>query len=149
MDNPSLERLLKVYEAEYVERNKTSTRIFERARVHLAGGVTGNMKLMRPYPHPIFFDHSKGSKVYDVDGHEYIDTIGGAGTRDPRAASLKKASCWLAVLFKWAENWVTADPSLPITPAQTFARTTRLAISVRRSMETCPSATAFRRPVPK
>lgn len=81
MDSSSLERLLKVYEAEYIERNKTSAKLFEKARVHLAGGVTGNMKLMRPYPHPIFFDHSNGSKVYDVDGHEYIDTIGGAGTQ--------------------------------------------------------------------
>lgn len=39
------------------------------------------MKLMRPYPHPLYFTDAKGSKVYDVDGHEYIDTITGAGTQ--------------------------------------------------------------------
>ncbi len=81
MDNSSLDKLLKVYEAEYVERNKASAKLFEKARARLAGGVTGNMKLMRPYPHPLFFTDAKGSKVRDVDGHEYIDTICGAGTQ--------------------------------------------------------------------
>jgi len=79
--SPSLQRLLESYEAQYVAQNKTSRELFERAKRSLAGGVTGNMKLMRPYPHPLFFTDARGSKVYDVDGHEYIDTITGAGTQ--------------------------------------------------------------------
>jgi len=81
LDSQPLDRLLKVYETEYIARSKKSARMFEEAKVYLAGGVTGNMKLMRPYPHPLFFTRAKGSKVYDVDGHEYIDTITGAGTQ--------------------------------------------------------------------
>lgn len=80
-DNSSLEGLLKRYESEYIRKNVKSGRLFEQAKAHLAGGVTGNMKLMRPYPHPIYFTEGKGSRVYDVDGNEYIDTIFGAGTQ--------------------------------------------------------------------
>ncbi|MDA4113661.1 MAG: aminotransferase class III-fold pyridoxal phosphate-dependent enzyme [Thaumarchaeota archaeon] len=79
--SPPLQRLLESYEAQYVAQNKTSRELFERAKGSLAGGVTGNMKLMRPYPHPLYFTDARGSKVYDVDGHEYIDTITGAGTQ--------------------------------------------------------------------
>jgi glutamate-1-semialdehyde 2,1-aminomutase len=81
MESPSLQRLLTTYESEYVSRNKRSGQQFELAKRYLAGGVSGNMKLMRPYPHPLFFKDAKGSKVYDIDGHEYIDTICGAGTQ--------------------------------------------------------------------
>ena len=73
--------MLESYEARYVAENTRSRQLFERAKGSLAGGVTGNMKLMRPYPHPLYFTDARGSKVYDVDGHEYIDTIGGAGTQ--------------------------------------------------------------------
>ncbi len=45
---------------------------FERSRRTLAGGVSSGLRRSaRPYP--LFFDHGKGSRVWDVDGNEYID----------------------------------------------------------------------------
>jgi glutamate-1-semialdehyde 2,1-aminomutase len=81
MEHPSLQRLLLTYEKRYRSRGKKSREIFAKAKRYLPGGVSGNMKLMRPYPHPLFFKGARGSKVFDVDGHEYIDTIFGAGTQ--------------------------------------------------------------------
>jgi glutamate-1-semialdehyde 2,1-aminomutase len=37
----------------------------------MPGGVTANVKYFEPYP--IFMKKAKGSKIYDVDGNEYID----------------------------------------------------------------------------
>ena len=44
----------------------------ERARRTLAGGVSSGLRrTARPYP--LYFDHGKGSRVWDVDGNEYVD----------------------------------------------------------------------------
>ncbi len=81
MEESSLQKLLASYEREYISRSEKSRAIFERAKRHLPGGVSGNMKLMRPYPHPLYFEAARGARVHDVDGNEYIDTIFGAGTQ--------------------------------------------------------------------
>ena len=55
-------------------RSKTrgSLERFERSARTLAGGVSSGLRRSaRPYP--LFFDHGKGSRVWDVDGNEYID----------------------------------------------------------------------------
>jgi glutamate-1-semialdehyde 2,1-aminomutase len=45
---------------------------YERAKRTLAGGVSSGLRrIARPYP--LYFDHGKGSRVWDVDGNEYID----------------------------------------------------------------------------
>lgn len=45
---------------------------FERSARTLAGGVSSGLRRsVRPYP--LFFDHGKGSRVWDVDGNQYID----------------------------------------------------------------------------
>jgi glutamate-1-semialdehyde aminotransferase len=51
--------------------------MFEEAQRLVPGGVAG---IRRPYnfvpgEYPIFFDHGKGSHVFDVDGNEYIDYL--------------------------------------------------------------------------
>ncbi len=52
---------------------KQSAESFERAKNVIPGGVTANIKHIRP--HPIFMEKGKGSKLYDVDGNEYIDYL--------------------------------------------------------------------------
>lgn len=45
--------------------------MFDHANKVIPGGVTANIKYFDPYP--IFMERAKGSKLYDVDGMEYID----------------------------------------------------------------------------
>ena len=55
-------------------RHKTQGSLsrYERASRTLAGGVaSGLRRSVRPYP--LYFDRGKGSRVWDVDGNEYID----------------------------------------------------------------------------
>ncbi len=47
------------------------------AREALAGGVTSSWQISRPQP--VWLSHASGSKLYDVDGNEYVDMHGGYG----------------------------------------------------------------------
>ncbi|HNP21124.1 MAG TPA: aspartate aminotransferase family protein [Panacibacter sp.] len=49
-----------------------SAELLERARQSLAGGVSSEFRKYN-HPHAIFYSHAAGSRVYDVDGNEYID----------------------------------------------------------------------------
>lgn len=52
--------------------------LFERAKKSLAGGVSSDARLIEG-PLPIFMDRAKGSRIWDVDGNEFIDYILGRG----------------------------------------------------------------------
>ncbi|MBM4465486.1 MAG: aminotransferase class III-fold pyridoxal phosphate-dependent enzyme [Chloroflexi bacterium] len=60
-------------------RNREKSRaLMERARAVMAGGVgSGGRAALKPYP--LYFDHGMGSRLYDVDGNEYIDYVLGLG----------------------------------------------------------------------
>jgi len=58
-------------EKEYRRRTPTSLKCFERAKKNLPLGVNSNFQAYDPYP--IFWDHARGSRYWDVDGNEYID----------------------------------------------------------------------------
>jgi glutamate-1-semialdehyde 2,1-aminomutase len=49
-----------------------SARLLERAKKSLAGGVSSEFRKYN-HPHAIFYSHADGSRIYDVDGNEYID----------------------------------------------------------------------------
>jgi glutamate-1-semialdehyde 2,1-aminomutase len=49
-----------------------SRELYERAKKSHAGGV-GSSSRAPEKPHPLFFERAKGSKMYDVDGNEFID----------------------------------------------------------------------------
>ena len=55
-----------------------SRELYERSKKSLAGGVSSNVRLAEK-PVPPFFERAKGSKLYDVDGNEYIDYMLGQG----------------------------------------------------------------------
>src|SRR3984885_6190473 len=64
-------------EAIFVRRQPESARLAARARESLAGGVTSSWQIT--VPQPVWLSHGQGSKVYDVDGNEYVDLHGGYG----------------------------------------------------------------------
>ncbi|HZJ44867.1 MAG TPA: aspartate aminotransferase family protein [Pyrinomonadaceae bacterium] len=49
-----------------------SLELYERAQLSLAGGVSSNYRMSK-HPHPLFFVRGEGSRIYDVDGNEYLD----------------------------------------------------------------------------
>ncbi|MBN8850767.1 MAG: aspartate aminotransferase family protein [Sphingobacteriales bacterium 50-39] len=49
-----------------------SAALLQRARKVLAGGVSSEFRKYN-HPHAIFYTHGKGSRIYDVDGNEYLD----------------------------------------------------------------------------
>lgn len=51
--------------------------LYNTAKDLTIGGVQTNFKHM--YPHPIYFSKADGSKVWDIDGNEYIDCVVGFG----------------------------------------------------------------------
>lgn len=54
-----------------------SKKLFEDAVNHLPGGVDSPIRAFKPYP--FFVEKAKGSKLFDVDGNEYIDYCLGYG----------------------------------------------------------------------
>ena len=56
-----------------------SRELYERAKESMAGGIGGSSTRLADYPHPLFFERGKGSKLCDVDGNEYIDYALGRG----------------------------------------------------------------------
>jgi glutamate-1-semialdehyde 2,1-aminomutase len=49
-----------------------SAELLERAKKSLAGGVASEFRKYN-HPHAIFYAHADGSKIWDVDGNEYLD----------------------------------------------------------------------------
>jgi glutamate-1-semialdehyde 2,1-aminomutase len=72
-----LDELIAQQEKIFVERQGESRRMAARADRALAGGVTSSWQITRPQP--VWLSHGKGSKIYDVDGNEYVDLHGGYG----------------------------------------------------------------------
>jgi len=65
------------FEKQYIARTKKSRQMYEEAKKYLAGGVPGGARFRRPYP--LYMREAKGSKLWDIDGNEYIDLLMGAG----------------------------------------------------------------------
>jgi glutamate-1-semialdehyde 2,1-aminomutase len=72
-----LDALIAAEEAAFIKRQPRSRALIERARTHLAGGATSNWQIASP--HAVWLSHGQGSKIYDVDGTEYVDLHGGYG----------------------------------------------------------------------
>jgi glutamate-1-semialdehyde 2,1-aminomutase len=72
-----LDELIAEQERAFVRRQPRSRELRERARRSLAGGVTSSWQIARPQP--VWISHGAGSRVWDVDGNEYVDLHGGYG----------------------------------------------------------------------
>jgi len=72
-----LDQLIEEQERIFLERQPASAALTERATTHLAGGVTSSWQISRPGT--VWLTHGEGSRVWDADGHEYVDLHGGYG----------------------------------------------------------------------
>ncbi len=72
-----LKEIIAEQEEIFVRRQPASARLAKQAQQHLAGGVTSSWQITAPQP--VWLSHGRGSKVYDVDGNEYVDLHGGYG----------------------------------------------------------------------
>jgi len=82
-----------------------SQALFERAQKSIAAGVNSGIRKMEQ-PVPLYFDHGSGSRLWDVDGNEYIDFQIGQGAllyghaprgmADAIAAQAKLGTHWAA-----------------------------------------------------
>ena len=73
----TLKEIIAAQEEIFVRRQPRSKRLADQARNHLAGGVTSSWQITAPQP--VWLSHGRGSKVWDVDGNEYVDLHGGYG----------------------------------------------------------------------
>jgi glutamate-1-semialdehyde 2,1-aminomutase len=55
-----------------MNRYKNSAKLLQRAKKVLAGGVSSEFRKYN-HPHALFYSHARGSRIYDVDGNEYLD----------------------------------------------------------------------------
>jgi glutamate-1-semialdehyde 2,1-aminomutase len=60
------------------DRYSKSRSLLKRAEQSLAGGVSSNVR-RGDKPLPLYFDSGVGSRLFDVDGNEYIDYVLGRG----------------------------------------------------------------------
>jgi glutamate-1-semialdehyde 2,1-aminomutase len=74
---PGLADIIAEQERIFVDRQPGSAKLAAQARSTLAGGVTSSWQITRPQP--VWLSHGAGSKIYDVDGNEYVDLHGGYG----------------------------------------------------------------------
>lgn len=82
-----------------------SQELFERAQRSIAGGINSGIRKME-VPVPLYFDHGKGCRLWDVDGNEFIDFQTGqgallyghapAGMAEALAAQARKGTHWAA-----------------------------------------------------
>jgi glutamate-1-semialdehyde 2,1-aminomutase len=72
-----LDELIAEEEAIFVARQPRSRELRRQAESCLAGGVTSSWQITAPQA--VWMSHGLGSKIYDVDGGEYVDLHGGYG----------------------------------------------------------------------
>lgn len=65
------------YERTYVESNPTSARLYREALGVFPSGVTHDNRYLQPFP--IYCDRAEGAYKWDLDGHRYVDYVGGHG----------------------------------------------------------------------
>jgi glutamate-1-semialdehyde 2,1-aminomutase len=59
-----------------VNARPRSTEIFERGKKTLVGGVDSPVRAFRAVGGtPLVIDHAQGTRLFDVDGHEYLDYV--------------------------------------------------------------------------
>lgn len=69
-------RIAELWEAEserFAEERPRSAELHERAKASLPDGVPMNWMAKWPGRFPLFMERAEGSRLLDVDGHEYVD----------------------------------------------------------------------------
>ena len=77
IDLSLVEELTKREIAALDEKHIRSLAYREEAKTHLPGGVSSSWQTWPP--HPIYVSRGKGSRIWDIDGNEYVDYHNGYG----------------------------------------------------------------------
>ncbi|MGA8667798.1 MAG: aminotransferase class III-fold pyridoxal phosphate-dependent enzyme, partial [Candidatus Dormiibacterota bacterium] len=64
-------------ESEFRSRRMRSRELWQEATEYIPRGVPSSFQ--DTPPQPVFIDHGEGSRVWDVDGNEYVDFHNGFG----------------------------------------------------------------------
>jgi glutamate-1-semialdehyde 2,1-aminomutase len=112
----TLKEIIAGQEEIFVRRQPNSAHLAQAAQQHLAGGVTSSWQITAPQP--VWLSHGHGSKVYDVDGNEYVDLHGGYG----------------AALAGHAHPAIQQAIATQITKGTHFAQPTPAAVAVAREL---------------
>lgn len=96
----------------YRQKTPLSGNLFKRAKEVMPGGVSHNIHYFPPYP--FFLKKAKGSRIWDVDGNEYVDLWLGNYTNilghhpeiviEAIECQLKEGIHW-GILFKKQVEW--------------------------------------------
>ena len=67
--------------SDYLPRvTRRSSQLFARAQSRIPGGVNSPVRALRNVGgEPFFVERAAGSKIWDVDGNQYIDYVGSWG----------------------------------------------------------------------
>lgn len=121
------------------DRFPNSRRLFERAQRSIAGGVNSGIRKMEQ-PVPLYFTHGRGCRLFDVDGHEYIDFQIGQGAILYGHAPAGQAAA-IAEQAKLGTHWA-AQSELEIEVAERLQRMipgrNGCAVRIRRRRWCCP-----------
>src|SRR6266498_2311387 len=98
--------------ARLLERTPASAALFERAVRSMPLGVASSFQAADPYP--IYLARGRGSRVWDVDGTEYVDYHGGFGVNvvghaHPKIAEALRKAAGLGIHFA-----VTTEPTVAL-----------------------------------
>ncbi|HSJ50549.1 MAG TPA: aminotransferase class III-fold pyridoxal phosphate-dependent enzyme, partial [Actinomycetota bacterium] len=77
IDLELVDRLTERETAALDERHHASLAYRERAKTRLPGGVSSSWQMWPP--HPIYVTRGEGSRIWDLDGNEYVDYHNGYG----------------------------------------------------------------------
>lgn len=78
IDHARVRELTEREQRRFNERTPKSGEMFERARRSMVNGVPSSYQVRDPWP--IYLEEGRGSRVWDVDGNEYIDFHNGFGS---------------------------------------------------------------------
>ena len=111
-----LDDLIAQEEERFRARMPSAAAMHERATRVLAGGVTSSWQVSRPVP--IWVDRAAGSRLYDLDGNDYVDFHNGYG----------------AMLVGHAHPAVVAAVSARVAGGTHFAQPTSDAVAVAEEL---------------
>ncbi len=82
-----------------------SKALYEKAKNLMPGGVSSPVRAVKPFP--FYTERAEGSKIYDVDGNEYIDYCMAYG---PLILGHSHASIMESVKRKLEDGWLYGTP---------------------------------------
>jgi glutamate-1-semialdehyde 2,1-aminomutase len=133
-----------------------SREMFDALSAVMAGGV-GSADRALVAPHPIFIDHGLGSRMWDVDGNDYVDYLLGYGPlvlghAHPKLVEAVTSQLWRGSIYgashplelAAAERLTTLMPSLEqVRFGQSGTEAVQSAIRLARAATGCSAVVKF------